>query len=473
MRSTFSRSFYPFVIILLAALIFVGIFFLNLAERVLEQQTVRQLKNNCTVISQLAESYLAAEDPEDRDFYINLSVAAQTAQADAVICDAEGVLRVCSHAPFGCEHQGLVITDAAFLQKLEQEEFLVSTGLVEGLYQEARFVVATAVRGSQTDARQGIVIVSIPITRSMLALTRLQEHYLMVSVTAILIAVVLLILFVRKNNIPLRDMAKAATAFGHGDLQVRTQVPESAPVEIRELSLAFNNMAQSLEKSELQRREFVANISHELKTPMTTISGYVDGILDGTIPQDQQEKYLKIVSEETKRLSRLVRSMLDISRDQEIPEETKTKFDLTECIGQVLVSFEPKITGKKLDVRVELPRYPVYTLASWDHITQVIYNLLDNAVKFCPEGGLLQVKVTTGGNKIYCSLANSGETIPAEELPLLFERFHKVDKSRNRQEGWGLGLYIVKTIICGHGEDISVTSKDGMTEFTFTLPLSN
>ena len=473
MKSTFSRSFYPFVIILLAVLILVGIFFLNMAERVLEQQTVTQLKNNCTVISELAASYLEAEDPEDRDFYINLAVAARTSQADAVICDKDGVLRVCSHAPFGCEHQGLVITDTAFLQKLEQEDFIVSTGLVEGLYQEARFVVAAPVRDSETGTRQGIVIVSIPISRGLLALERLQDHYLMVSVTAILIAVVLLILFVRKNNIPLRDMAKAATAFGHGDLQVRTQVPDSAPEEIRELSLAFNNMAQSLEKSELQRREFVANVSHELKTPMTTISGYVDGILDGTIPKDQQDKYLMIVSDETKRLSRLVKSMLDISRNQEIPEEAKTKFELTECIGQVLVSFEPKITGKHLDVRVEFPRHPAYTLASWDHITQVIYNLLDNAVKFTPDGGLLQVTVTVGDNKLYCSIANSGETIPAEELPMLFDRFHKVDKSRHGQEGWGLGLYIVKTIVCGHGEDISVTSKDGMTEFTFTLPLSN
>ena len=130
--------------------------------------------------------------------------------------------------------------------------------------------------------------------------------------------------------------------------------------------------------------------------------------------------------------------------------------------------------AKKLNVCVEFPEHPVYTLANLDYITQVLYNLVDNAVKFCPDGGLLGVKITTDDKKAYISIRNSGQTIPAEELPLLFDRFHKLDKSRSEnRDGWGLGLYIVKTIVCGHGEDISVTSKDGVTEFTFTLPLVN
>lgn len=474
MKSSFSRSFFPFATILLAVLILVGFFFLNLAEKVLEQQTVQRLTNNCAVIAELAESYDHSGEHADREFRVNLSVAARVSQADAVICDENGTLLICSQSPFGCEHQGLTITDSSFLEKLEKQEYLVSSGMIQGLYEDSRFVVATAVRDSETESRQGIVLVSMPISRGMLILESMRDHYLMVSITAILIAVVLLILFARKNSIPLRDMAKTATAFGHGDLQARADVPDSAPMEIRELALAFNNMAQSLEKSETQRQEFVANVSHELKTPMTTIAGYVDGILDGTIPRENQDKYLRIVSDETKRLNRLVRSMLDISRSQDIPEEKKTKFDLTECAGQVLITFEHKITQKKLDVRVDFPQFPVYTLASWDHITQVIYNLVDNAVKFCPEGGELGMRVCTGGRKIYFTVSNSGPTIPPRELSLLFERFHKVDKSRSPdQEGWGLGLYIVKTIVCGHGEDISVSSKNGITEFTFTLPYEN
>ena len=125
-------------------------------------------------------------------------------------------------------------------------------------------------------------------------------------------------------------------------------------------------------------------------------------------------------------------------------------------------------------MQVELPEHPVYVMANRDYITQVVYNLLDNAVKFCPQGGLLELKIREGGNKAYISVANEGETIPPEELPLVFDRFHKLDKSRSQnRDGWGLGLYIVKTIVCSHGENISVTSREGLTTFTFTLPLVN
>ena len=210
---------------------------------------------------------------------------------------------------------------------------------------------------------------------------------------------------------------------------------------------------------------------------MTTIGGYVDGILDGTIPEHQQRRYLQIVSDETKRLSRLVRSMLDVSRLQAegaIPEEKKLRFDLAECAGQVLIAFEKKINDKSLDVRVDMPEYPVITFACQDYITQVIYNLLDNAIKFCPEGGHIGLHLRQGNHKIYFTISNDSDTIPPQELPLLFDRFHKLDKSRSQhRENWGLGLYIVKTLICSHGEDISVSSADGKTEFTFTLPLAN
>ena len=186
---------------------------------------------------------------------------------------------------------------------------------------------------------------------------------------------------------------------------------------------------------------------------------------------------MELVSGETKRLSRLVRSMLDISRmqDQEsIPAERMSRFELDECVGQVLITFEQKINEKDLAVTVDFPEHTVYTRADRDAITQVVYNLVDNGVKFCPQGGNLTLGIKEGGNKAYVTVGNDGQTIPPEELPLVFDRFHKLDKSRaENRDGWGLGLYIVKTLICRHGEDISVTSQNGKTEFTFTLPLVN
>ena len=145
---------------------------------------------------------------------------------------------------------------------------------------------------------------------------------------------------------------------------------------------------------------------------------------------------------------------------------------MDECVGQVLISFEQKITEKGLEVDVDFPEYGVYTRANPDAITQVVYNLVDNGVKFCPEGGTLGLAIRESDRKLYISVSNTGQTVPPEELPLLFDRFHKLDKSRaQNRDGWGLGLYIVKTLICRHGEDISVTSQNGKTEFTFTLPL--
>ena len=476
MRSSFWRSFYPFVAILLVALILVGFFFLHLSEKFLERQTESDMKNNCAAVARVASAYADSTGLTDRNFLINLSVSAQISQANIVILDENGVVLTCSDAPLGCEHQGLAVTGSGFLEAVKKQDYVFYDGLLQGLYDESRFIVATGIYSGQNRDLCGVVLLSMPASRAMVVLDSLTDHYLMVSVAVILLATVLVTLFARKNTTPLRDMAKAATAFGHGDFSARARVPKNAPEEIRELALSFNNMAVSLEKSEEQRQDFVANVSHELKTPMTTIAGYVDGILDGTIPESQQDKYLKIVSDETKRLNRLVRSMLDISQlqDQDSPEEKKSRCVLQECAGQVLITFEQKILGKQLDVQVDFPEMDVYTLACRDYITQVIYNLVDNSVKFCPQGGQLGLRICTGGNKIYFTVSNTGEPIPPEELPLLFDRFHKVDRSRSRnRDSWGLGLYIVKTIICSHGEDISVSSTNGRTEFTFTLPLVN
>ena len=319
------------------------------------------------------------------------------------------------------------------------------------------------------------VIVSVPTLTTGKTLNRISNIFLTAAVFVVLISVLAVTAFARRESKPLRDMAKAANDFAHGNLEARVRVEEDYSEEVEELALAFNNMASSLQKSEYRRQEFVANVSHELKTPMTTISGYIDGILDGTIPPERRAHYLQIVSDETKRLSRLVRSMLDISQlqqEQGIPEEQKIHFDLEECAGQVLITFEKKINDKGINVDVDFPPHPVFTVANQDSITQVIYNLIDNAVKFCPRGGTLGLKIREGNSKAYVSVSNDGDTIPPEELPLVFDRFHKLDKSRSRnRDGWGLGLYIVKTIVCSHGENISVSSKDGKTEFTFTMPL--
>jgi len=475
MKTTFSRTFSATLIILLLALVLVGTSFQALVEDYLTETTVDELQKNGTAIAGLAAAYHSEGSIINQDFMVNLDVAGEVTGSDLIICDARGRIILCSDVLTGCDHHNLSV-DPSYLDKVIRQGGDVDTGLIRGLYEESRYVVSTPISDPVDGKNLGIVIVSRPTVVTTGVMTRINSIFAMVSLLVVVVCIIAMGIIVGRQNEPLKQMARVARSFGHGDLNARVRLGGDYPEEIEDLALAFNNMATELQKSEYQRREFVANVSHELKTPMTTISGYVDGILDGTIPQNRHRYYLQIVSDETKRLSRLVRSMLDISRLQDgiIGEDKKVHFDVEETLGQVLITFEKKITDKKLNVDVQMPEYPVYTMASQDMVTQVIYNLIDNAVKFCPEKGTLGLKIRQGGGKIYISVSNDGETIPAEELPLVFDRFHKLDKSRSRnKDGWGLGLYIVKTIVSGHGENISVTSRDGKTEFTFTMPLVN
>ena len=472
MKTTFSRTFLTVTVILLLALLSIGFFLRTLLRDYLTQTAFSQLTNDAQVISRLTAAHYADNSLTDMDFFINLEIAAAVSEADTVICDKDGKILLCSDAPLGCQHQGMVIGQD-FLQRILRNGTTRDTGEIQRLYSGSRHVVATTVENEGSVL--GIVIVSSPVSVYQAVLQKMTDFYIMLSVLAVLAAVLAVSVFVHRQSQPLRQMAKTARAFGHGELDARVPIRKGYSQEVGELALAFNSMAASLQQSENQRREFVANVSHELKTPMTTIGGYVDGILDGTIPPEKSRHYMQIVSDETKRLSRLVRSMLDISQLQSeagIPAEKRTRFDLSETIGQVLLTFEQKITAKNLNVEVDMPPHPVYTNANRDYITQVVYNLLDNAVKFCPENATVGIRLREARGKVYVSVYNDGKTIPAEELPLVFDRFHKLDKSRSEnRDGWGLGLYIVKNIVCSHGENISVTSRDGRTEFTFTMPL--
>jgi signal transduction histidine kinase len=209
---------------------------------------------------------------------------------------------------------------------------------------------------------------------------------------------------------------------------------------------------------------------------MTTIAGFADGILDGTIPKEDEEKYLISIRDETRRLSRLVRDMLSAAQTNANASDPnhRTVFDITELVLQVLLSFESRATAKNLDVDPQLPDSSMMVLADKDAITRVIYNLLDNAVKFAREGSCLTLRIYKDGGKAYVSIKDEGETIPPDDLPFIFDRFHKSDRSRSMdKDGVGLGLYLVKAIINSHDEDIAVKSEDGITEFVFTLKLAD
>ena len=400
MKTTFSRTFSTTIMILFLALILVGTSFQALVEDYLTDSAVTDLQQNSDAIANLASAYYSEGSILNRDFMVNLDVASRVSGADTIIFSADGRVLLCSEVLTGCSHHGLRLNEN-YLARVLENDGDVATGTVPQLYEEPRFVVASVIRDYVTHEALGIVVVSRPTYDTSVIMSKISNIFLMVSMLVMALSFVIMLITVKRQSDPLKQMAGIARSFGHGDLDARVKLTRDYPEEVEDLALAFNNMAQELQKSEYQRKEFVANVSHELKTPMTTISGYVDGILDGTIPPERSRYYLRIVSDETKRLSRLVRSMLDISqlqKEEGIPEDKKMHFDLEECAGMVLITFEKKITDKHLDVDVEMPEHPVFTFASQDMVTQVVYNLIDNAVKFCPDSGTLGLKIKIGGN---------------------------------------------------------------------------
>jgi signal transduction histidine kinase len=296
----------------------------------------------------------------------------------------------------------------------------------------------------------------------------------------VMIAALIALYFITERTIaPLRDMSRAAKKMAAGNFDTRVEVRGSD--EVAQLAGAFNQMAESLQSMDRMRSSFIANISHDLRTPMTTIAGFIDGILDGVIPPAEQNQYLQVVSGEVRRLSRLVNQLLDISRLQAGDRKlVKRPFDICEMGRQILISFEQKIEDKKLDVSFTCEEDRMFVLADQDAVHQIFYNICDNAVKFSCPGGRLALDFSwhtddsRRGRKAVVRVYNEGQGIPPEDLPYIFERFYKSDKSRSLDKtGVGLGMYIAKTIIEAHGETITVHSEYGKNcEFTFTMPES-
>ncbi len=290
----------------------------------------------------------------------------------------------------------------------------------------------------------------------------------------LLIAFIVLFFLTKQLTAPIYQMSDIAGSYAKGDFSKRLNV-ESCN-EYAPLAIAFNAMADGIDNLEQMRRGFVADVSHELRTPMTSITGFVDGMLDGTIPPELYPKYLKIVSDEVHRTSRMVTSFLDVAKIQAGQMTYYMKpFDIIQTTGKAMFAFDDRIKQNGIDFDVDFESESIIVNGDEDAIYRVIYNLIDNAVKFTQTNGKITVKIRTNATKAQISVRNTGVGISKEEAAHIFERFYKADKSRSmNRKGTGIGLYLVKNIIKEHGEDITLTSKEGeFAQFMFTLPLYN
>ena len=424
-------------------------------------------------ISHTASAFAYAGSLDSWDFRLILSAVGKSTDSHIFVTDYDGLIVSSSEIAAISPSVGKRISPDIMNELWDKGEMHAMTTLGKFYGNDPCYVVALPVLS--TDDLVGYVFIASNWASIIGTWNTTTSMFILTSVAVLLLAIVLSYLNSKRQTGPVMEMAIAARHFARGDFSVRV-TDEGRQDEIGALTESFNNMAESLEMAEERRSEFIANISHELKTPMTSIAGFADGILDGTIPKEQQDRYLQIISSETKRLARLVREMLQVSRTEQADTASllDKSFDLSEVIGCTLLTFEDKINAKELNVDVNLPDDSIIVCGDEDSFTQVVYNLLDNAVKFAEKGTVLGIMLWKKDGKAYVSVKNRGECIAPEEIPFIFDRFRKTDKSRSKdRDGVGLGLSIVKAILINHQEDISVTSKDGYTEFIFTAKLKN
>ena len=426
------------------------------------------LENNVISISEAVKN--AEEEGEYFSVLERTGKAISSDEYTVFFVTLDGRTFLCTDNSLGnyCLHEKKLISKD-IMKYIFEYDIYSELGTLSDIYYEDHFVA-----GAQLLDKDGNIIgaVFVSLNADMyVSLINKSIAALLISVVfALLVLYIVILILTKKILKPLTDMSAAAKSMANGDFT--TKINYQSDDEIGELANSFNTMSNAMLTLENVRSSFISNVSHEFKTPMTVIAGYIDGIIDGTISKENQDKYLKIISNEVKRLNVMVNSMLHLSKIESGELMNYVKTDLSEIVLNVFLNLEPKITEKNIDV------YGLDSLGTMiiecdnDLMFNAICNLVDNAVKFSPVGGYISVSKVENFDTVSFFIKNNGDGIEEEEIVHIFERFYKTDKSRSVDKlGTGLGLHIVKNIILCHKGEIFARSKVGAyTEFEIILP---
>lgn len=362
---------------------------------------------------------------------------------------------------------GQAITNQEVIEGVLEGKIMTLEGKINGMFDEPVLTVGYPL---QTEQIAGIFMcTSMPeIERSLHGMYKMGFCILAAVMS---IGIVLVYILSKKISSPLMQMNEAAKVIAGGNFEQRVEI--SSEDEVGQLAESFNHMAESLDKYEKVRRDFIANVSHDLRSPLTSIQGFLSAILDGTIPQEKQEHYLNIVLEETKRLTKLTNDIVELSRAQASTITLEKKcFDINKLIRESIERLEPRLQQKEITIEAIFAEKESFVEADEDKIARVLYNLVDNAIKFSYDGGKIEIETVLKQNKkLLISVKDYGKGISKEEEKYIFDRFYKVDSSRGKDKtGSGLGLSIVREFLLAHGENIVVKSEEGEeTAFLFSL----
>ncbi len=480
----FFRNFIIFSSIVLISFLIIGITLTVFVTGKFSSIALESTKNNALSLSNSTSEILSSDinydNPTSAVIMLckNIELMADSSNCDVFVCDGKGRVIVCPHTLQGlnfdngtnCEIHTRITIPPIYLQRVKTGSVTEFSKLGE-TYDSYHCVSMEPIYVN--NSYHGFCVVAAPISDSV---QNYIEQILMMFIFSALIALVLVTIAVyfltSRIAKPIKNLETATKCYASGDFSYR--VPEiKTNDELAELILKFNAMANSLSQIENSRRSFVANVSHEFKTPMTTIGGFINGILDGTIPPEKQDYYLKIVSSEIQRLSKMVNMMLNISKIETGNVDMNIEnIDISQKLVSTFLGFEQIISEKDIEVCGLEDLAPAVTRADGAMIDQAIYNLVDNAVKFTNDGGKITINTATDKNFIYFAVTNTGRGIPQKDFEKVFERFYKVDQSRSTDvKSTGLGLCLTKRIIDLHNGTITLESEENnYTRFTVKLP---
>ena len=473
MRKTISNMYFATTAILLVA----GITVMGFVQMYLSMSYfVGERKSALSGVVQVAAKQVSllqqGEDlpqlsEEDRDrMQRAIGIVSETSDSSLLLADAQGnvVLAAGFDQALGAQIPRNVLDQMAGGQKA-----MFDSGTLGGVYDKGQYTAGCVLTDAAGQVR-GYAFASSNISALNGYVADMFSTFILSAGLMLLISSLLSVVFTTRLTLPLRRIAEAARKFGAGDFS--TRVPVEGEDEVAQLAVTFNNMAANLEAIDSSRSNFMGNIAHELRTPMTSVKGFVDGMLDGTIPPELYNHYLGVVSQEVGRLTRLIQNMLDISKLEAGEYQVNARsYDVWESITGAALAAEQRIESGKIQIQGLVPeRTMVY--ADPDLVHQVVYNLLDNAIKFTPEAGIIRFGVTRSGGQVTVSIWNTGPGIAPEALPFVFDRFFKEDRSRGlNTRGSGLGLHICKVLVNLSGGKIWVESQEGeWCRFSFTLP---
>ncbi|QGU96571.1 HAMP domain-containing protein [Clostridium bovifaecis] len=464
-KGLFSKMVATYILIISISFVIIAAFLSFWFEEYFFEQRKSQLLTEAQIVSNAAVQYLYGNTPLAKTNDI-LEYISNYADIDIILFDRYGYAYAVSNE----EHKKLVGQQilSKDLERLRKGELIERNNIVDKLFDESvhTYEVPIFYRGGF----QGVVVMNTDINEIGEPLKRVYEIIWFSAVFAIFTSGFIIYYFSQKILIkPLAKINSAADKIAKGEVNRRVDIKSND--EIGELARAFNSMADSLEEVENNRRAFISNVSHELRSPIISIKGFIGGILDGIIPKEKENYYLSVAYEEIQRLTRLINDLLDLSAVEAGKFSLNIQeHDINEIIRLSTIKFGAVIRSKKINVDVWLEDKEVYVLADKDKIIQVMTNLIDNAIKYVEQGGNIEIRTKIRGQKVLVSVFNDGPNISKEDEKHVWDRFYKGDKSRTSKMSTGLGLSIVRRIINQHNEDIWFENKESKgVKFVFSL----